>query len=62
LGEKINKKIFWAYGGEDKCIQLFGGKAEGKRPLGRSGRRLQYNIEIDLQEVRCGMDLICLAK
>jgi len=37
------------------------GKPEGKRPLGRPGRRWQDNIETDIQEVRCGMDLICLA-
>jgi hypothetical protein len=27
------------------------GKPEGKRPLGRPRRRLEYNIKIDLQEV-----------
>jgi hypothetical protein len=29
------------------------GKPEGKRPLGRPRRRLEYNIKMDLQEV-CG--------
>jgi hypothetical protein len=32
------------------------GKPEGKRPLGRSGRRWEDNIKMDLQEVgwSCG--------
>jgi hypothetical protein len=29
-------------------------KPEGKRPLGRSRRRLEDNIKMDFQEVRCG--------
>jgi hypothetical protein len=31
------------------------GKAEGKRPLGRPRRRLDYNIKVDLPEVGCGL-------
>jgi hypothetical protein len=38
------------------------GKPEGKRPHGGPRRRLEYNIEIDLQEVRWGMDWIDLAQ
>jgi len=39
------------------------GKTEGKRPLGRPRRRREYNIKMDLQEVRCGvMDWIELAQ
>jgi hypothetical protein len=39
------------------------GKPEGKRPLGRSRRRWETNIKIDLQEVGCrGMDRIKLAQ
>jgi len=35
------------------------GKPEGKRPLGRPRRRLEYDIKMDLQEVGCGsMDWI----
>jgi hypothetical protein len=35
------------------------GKPEGKRQLGRHRRRLEDNIKMDLQEVRCGgMDWI----
>jgi hypothetical protein len=38
------------------------GKAEGKRPLGRPGRRWEDNIKMDLQKVGCGsMDWIELA-
>jgi hypothetical protein len=38
------------------------GKPEGKRPLGRPGRRWKDNIKADLQEVGCGgMDWIELA-
>jgi len=39
------------------------GKSEGKRPLGRPGRRWEGNIKIDLQEMGCGdMDWIDLAQ
>jgi len=39
------------------------GKPEGKRPLGRPGRRWVDNIRADLQEVGCGyMDWIGLAQ
>ena len=39
------------------------GKPEGKRPLGRSRRRWEDNIEMDLQEVGCRvMDWIDLAQ
>jgi len=38
------------------------GKPEGKRPLGRTRRRWEDNIKMDLQEVGCGymewMDLV----
>jgi 3-oxoacyl-ACP reductase-like protein len=30
------------------------GKSEGKRPLGRSRRRWEDDIKMDLQEVGCG--------
>ena len=39
------------------------GKPEGKRPLGRPGRRLVGNIKMDIQEVGWGgMDWIDLAQ
>ena len=37
------------------------GKTEGKRPLGRPGRRWE-DMEIDLQEAGWGMDWIYLAQ
>jgi len=38
------------------------GKPEGRRPLGRPGRRWKDNIKMDLQEVGCeGMDWIDVA-
>ena len=44
-----------AYGGEERCIQGFGGEMwGGKRPLGRTRRRWEDNIKVDVQEVRCG--------
>ena len=43
--------------------RIFVGKPEGKRPLGRSRRRWENNIEMDLQEVgRRGRDWIVLAQ
>jgi hypothetical protein len=41
------------YGGELRCIQGFGGKREGKRPLGRTRRRWENNIKMGLKEVVC---------
>jgi len=39
------------------------GKLKGNRPLGRSRRRWEDNIKMDLQEVGCGgMDWIKLAQ
>jgi len=38
-------------------------KHEGKRPLGRTRRRWEGNIKMDIQEVGCGgVDLIELAQ
>jgi hypothetical protein len=42
------------YGGEQRCIQGFGGKPEGMRSLGRPRRRWEDNIKMDLQEMECG--------
>jgi len=40
---------------ETNCVHsLLVGKFEGKIPLGRSRRRWQDNIQIDLQEMECG--------
>jgi hypothetical protein len=39
------------------------GKAEGKKPLGKTRRRRENNIKMDLQVVGCGgMDWIELAQ
>ena len=40
------------YGGEERCIEGFGGGgAEGRRPLGRPRCRWEENIKMDLQKV-----------
>jgi hypothetical protein len=36
--------------------KILDGKPEGKRPLGRPGRRQDDDIKVDLEEVQCGMD------
>ena len=50
--------------GERRSLYRFlVGKPEGKRPLGRSNRRWQDNIKMDLQEVGSGvMKLIELSQ
>jgi hypothetical protein len=43
--------------------EIFDGKPEGKRPLGRSRRRWEDNIKMDLREMGWGdMDWIDLAQ
>jgi hypothetical protein len=42
---------FSTYGREQRYIQGFGGKPKGKRPLGRTKRRGESNIKMDLQDV-----------
>ena len=42
------------YGVEWRHIQDIGGEPDGKRPLGRTRRELEDNIQMDLQEVGCG--------
>jgi hypothetical protein len=47
------------YGEEEERVQIIGGKAKGKRPLGRPRRRWVNNIRMDLGEVGlgcCGLD------
>ena len=49
--------------GEERGAYRVLGKPEGKRPLGRPGRRWVDNIRMDLQEVGCGyVDWIGLAQ
>jgi hypothetical protein len=55
--------ILAAYGGGERRIQILGGKPEGKRRLRRPRSRLEDNIKMDVQNVRCGcVDLIELAQ
>ena len=44
-----------AYGGEESICRILVGKPEGKRPLGRPRHRWEDNINMDLQEVGCGV-------
>jgi hypothetical protein len=39
------------YGVEEGCIEGFGGRPEGRRPLGRPRHSRKDNIKIGLQEV-----------
>jgi hypothetical protein len=55
-----SRRIRWAVhvarmGRGEACIRLSVGKPEGKRLLGRYGRRWEDNITMDLQEVGCGV-------
>jgi hypothetical protein len=51
------------YGGGERCIPDFGGRAEGRLPLGRPRRRWEYNVKTDLREVGWGdMNWIELAQ
>jgi hypothetical protein len=36
--------------------RIFVGKPEGKRPLGRPGRKWVDNIKMDLKEIRSGLE------
>jgi len=36
---------------DEKCVQHFGWKPEGKRPLGRPRRRWEDNITMDLKDI-----------
>ena len=42
------------YGERSDAYRVLVGKPEGKGPLGRSRRRWENNIKMDLQEVGCG--------
>jgi hypothetical protein len=39
------------HGSDEKCVQYFGRKPEGKRPLGRPRRGWMDNIRMDLREI-----------
>jgi hypothetical protein len=52
------------HGRGDKSVQGFGGKPEGKRPLGRPRCRWEDGIRMDLREIGLGggVDWIRLAQ
>jgi hypothetical protein len=52
----------WHAWGEEKCIQGFGVKPEGKRLLGRPRHRRGDKIKMDLKEMGWGKDWIDLAQ
>ena len=41
-------------GDRRSAYRVLVGKPEGKRPLGRPGRRCENSVKMDLQEVGCG--------
>jgi len=41
------------YGERNGAYRVLMGKPEGKRPLGRSRRKWEENIKLDVQEMRC---------
>jgi hypothetical protein len=54
-----SRRMGWAWHvarvGEGRGVyRVLVGKREGKKPLGRSRRRWEDNIKMDLQEVGCG--------
>jgi hypothetical protein len=63
-----SRRMGWArhvaYVGHCRVLyRVLVGKPEGKRSLGRSRHKWEYNIKMDLQEVECGaMDRIELAQ
>jgi hypothetical protein len=51
------------HGGGERCLQRFGWRSEGKRPLGRPRLRWDDNITLDLGETGInGSNLIRLAQ
>ena len=51
------------YGRKESCIQGFSGETCGRRPRGRSWRRWEDNIKIDLRKMGWwGIDWIDLAE
>ena len=64
-----SRRIRWeggtcsAYGGGERLYRVLVGKHEGKRTHGRSRRRWEDNIKMDLQDAGCGVtDWIELAQ
>ena len=47
----MKNEMCWAYGmhgRKERCVQGLVERSEGKRPLGRHGRKVNDNIKIDL--------------
>jgi hypothetical protein len=65
LGNQIKKNMMSGSCGmcerQEKCMQIFGGKTERKRQLGRPRRRLENNIKMGLQETEWGQVNLHLA-
>jgi hypothetical protein len=55
---------FGTYGNEERCDRVLVGKPEEKRQLGRTRRKWEDIIKMDLQEVGwgCGMEWIDLSQ
>ena len=48
-----------AYGGEERCIQGFGGNNRGKETTWKTQAQMEDDIKMDIQEMGCGrMDWI----
>jgi hypothetical protein len=39
------------HGVDEQCVQNFGRKNEGKSPLGRSRRRWEFNVKVDMNQI-----------
>jgi hypothetical protein len=58
FGDKIKEnEVGWVcstYGGQEKCVQVFGiaseGRKEGRKHNGRRLRRWEYNIKMNLKD------------
>jgi hypothetical protein len=51
--KNVMGRAYGMHGGEERCIQGFGGETEGMRSLGRTRRRLEEKIKIDPKEAGC---------
>jgi hypothetical protein len=56
-------RAYSTHGEKRNAYRILVRNQEGKRLLGRSGRRCEDNVKIDLKEIGLGdMDWICLAQ
>jgi hypothetical protein len=59
----VTDKACSTYWNDEKCIKYFGWKPKDKKSLGRTRRRWEDNIRMDLMEIGWeGVDFIHLAK